>query len=146
MDPRVFDWYAILTQACIFIIFYFIRARTLFLLGCILIIVSFAALSLGSVAWERPSQWLVTNCGFQLSAFGLLMVRTMLVRSVSLRLLGRIAAGQSGSITEEVAHRLNDLRRFGLTTRVDGKNSLTRLGRAISTVVAVLYALSRIRL
>src|SRR5262245_23249992 len=146
MDPVSFDWYAILTLGCILVIFYFIRARTSFLLGCTLDTVSFAALSSAAVAWERPSQWLVTNCGLQLCVFGLLLVRTMLVRSVSLRLLGRIATGQSGSITQEIGHRLNDLRLLGLTMPVDGKNSLTHLGRAIGAVVALLYALTRTRL
>jgi hypothetical protein len=146
MDPDSFDWYAILALGCILVIFYFLRTRTSFLLGCALVTMSFAALSLGTVAWERPSQWLVANCGLQLFVFGLLIVRTMLFRSVSLRLLRRIAAGQSGAITEEIAHRLDDLRLFGLAAPVDGKNSLTRFGRVIGTVVAALYTLTRTRL
>lgn len=145
MGPDLFDWYAIFALGCIFVMFYFIRAKVSFLLGCALVTMSFAALSLGSVAWGRPSQWLVANCGLQLFVFGLLIVRTMLVRSVSLRLLRQIAENQSGSITEEITHRLNDLRLFGLTTPVDGKNSLTHLGRLIGTVMAALYTLTRTR-
>jgi hypothetical protein len=145
MDLGSFDWYAIFTLGCVFVIFYFIRKTPLFLLASTLVTLSFAALSVGSVAWGRPSQWLVTNCGLQLCVFGLLIVRTMLIRSVSLRRLARIAAGQPGAMTEDIAHRLDDLRRLGLTGSLDGKNSLTRLGRVIGGSVAALYTVTRIR-
>jgi hypothetical protein len=145
MDPGSFDGYAIFTLGCVFVIFYFIRKTPLFLLASTLVTLSFAGLSVGSVAWGRPSQWLIANCGLQLYVFGLLIVRTMLIRSVSLRRLARIAAGQPGAMTEDIAHRLDDLRLLGLTRSVDGKNSLTRLGRAIGGAVAALYTVTRIR-
>jgi hypothetical protein len=117
----------------------------LFLLTSGLVTLSFAAISLKSVDWAHPSQWVVVNCGLLLCVFGLLIVRTMLIRSVSLRRLARIAARQPGAMTEDIAHRLDDLRRLGLTRSLDGKNSLTRLGRAIGGGVAALYAVTRIR-
>jgi hypothetical protein len=145
MDRASFDWYAVFTLGFIFVIFYFIRTKILFLLACALVTLSFAAVTLKSADWARPSQWVVVNCGLQLCVFGLLIVRTMLIRSVSLRRLARIAADQPGAMTEDIAHRLDDLRLLGLTASLDGKNSLTRLGRLIGAGVAALYTVTRIR-
>jgi hypothetical protein len=145
MGPASFDLYAILALTCILFIFYFVRTMGPFFTACTLVTLTFAAVSSRSVDWAHPSQWIVLNCGLQLCVFGLLIVRAMLVRSVSLRLLARIATGQSSSMTDDITGRVKDLRRLAVIRSVDGKNTLTHFGRVIGAAIAVLYALIRIR-
>jgi hypothetical protein len=80
-----------------------------------------------------------------LCIFGLLIVRVMLVRSVSLRLLARMDSGENESMGEDIGGRLSDMRAFRLIQAApDGKNTLTAWGWTVSTIIAVLYSLLRI--
>jgi len=139
------DWYGIGALALIIPMFYFIRKVPAYLTLCMVIAVGFATATFGSVSPQHMSEWIVINCGLLLCLFGLLIVRTMLIRSVSLRLLSQLDSGQEMSIREEIGSRLHDMRHFGLIPTADEGNTLSSFGRLVSTTVAVVYALVRIK-
>jgi hypothetical protein len=78
--------------------------------------------------------------GLALYFFGLGIVRVMLHRSVSLRMLAafKTAADVEGS-GDDIRSRLVDLERYRLASCERGLYQLTRFGGAIAGTVAVLY-------
>jgi hypothetical protein len=135
------DWHAIGAIALMLSVFYFIRNVRVYLILCVVIVVGFAVATFGSFADQHVFEWIVIICGLLLCAFGLLIVRTMLIRSVSLGMLQRLASGQQGSMEEEISHRLSDMRYLGLIKTSDGNVALTSFGRLVSAIVAIVYAL-----
>jgi hypothetical protein len=109
-----------------------------------LIVAACAALTVPLVEWSRPSEWILLIVGLFLCVFGLLIVRVMLIRSVSLHLLSNILAGKEGHMAEDIGGRLGDMRAFGLIRTDEGVSQLTAFGRLISGIVAVFYLLFRI--
>jgi hypothetical protein len=84
--------------------------------------------------------------GLCLAVFGLLIVRVMLTRSVSLHLLRRLQASLNDEFTRDIGSRLDDMRGFGLIRDVEGeKVMLTTFGQFIGSVVAVLYTAFKIK-
>jgi len=84
--------------------------------------------------------------GLILYWFGLVIVRIMLTRSVSLHLLADFAQGKhSATVSEGIAGRLKDAMHFGLVTADQDRYSLTLFGKLIGTIVAISYILLRIK-
>jgi hypothetical protein len=138
-------WYMVGALALVLAIFYFVRKIPAYLALSVVVVGAFAAASISRVDWGRPAEWLVMVVGLLLCIFGLLIVRVMLVRSVSLRLLARMDSGQSEGMVEDLGGRFGDMRAFGLITGApDGRNTLTAWGRTVSSIVAVLYSVVRI--
>lgn len=137
-------WYGLLTLAAIGVIFYFVRKIPAYLgtAGCTVLIFAWATFPLLDRA--RPSEWIVLAAGLLLCVFGLLIVRVMLVRSVSLRLLRSIDEGQAERMNEDIGGRLADMRGFRLIETSGGHCSLTPFGRLVGGGIAALYTLFRI--
>ena len=84
-------------------------------------------------------------CGLLLYWFGLLIVRVMLQRSVSLHLLLSYFQGRPAeTIQEEVSGRFKDALFFRLVREDGSAFRLTLFGRFIATIVALFYAIVRI--
>jgi hypothetical protein len=139
------DWYGVGALALILLVFYSIRKILVYVALCGTIVVGVALATRGLADSERLSEWIVMMAGLLLCIFGLLIVRVMLVRSVSLRLLGTLEAGGQQSVGEDVGGRLNDMRSFQLIHAIQGGNALTAFGRLVSGGVAIFYWLFRIK-
>jgi hypothetical protein len=70
---------------------------------------------------------------------GLVIVRVMLIRSVSLHLLSRVDRVEAGSFDGEIAGRLHDLRAAHLARTTAGRNTLTPVGQLVGAVGAIVY-------
>jgi hypothetical protein len=138
------SWYGLGALALIGGIFYFVRKISAYAALCLLTVVGFAGVTFPVLDLGRPSEWLVMTFGLLLCVFGLLIVRVMLVRSVSLRLLRTIDEGQAEHMSDDIGGRLADMRGFGLI-KTDGERcTLTPFGRLVGGVVATFYSLFRI--
>jgi hypothetical protein len=138
-------WYAIAALTIVLGIFYFVRRIPAYLALTVVVVAGFAAVTAGRVDWTQGAEWVVIVVGLLLCIFGLLIVRVMLIRSVSLQLLARIDGGGQESIGEDIGRRLHDMRSFRLIrTAPDGTSALTGWGRLVGAVVAVFYAVFRI--
>jgi uncharacterized membrane protein len=120
-------------------IFCFVRRVPVYLVLSTLLVAASAALTFPLVDWSRPSEWILLVVGLFLWVFGLLIVRVMLIRSVSLHLLATIFAGKQGHMVEDIGGRLGDMRAFGLIRTTGDVNELTSFGRLISGIVALFY-------
>jgi hypothetical protein len=139
------NWYGAGALALILVVFRFVRRITVYLALELAIVGAFAMATFPSVDWDRPSEWIVMTAGFLACIFGLLIVRVMLIRSVSLHLLGKIEAAIQGSFGEELGGRLCDMRAFRLIRTTEGSNALTLFGRLVGNFVALFYSVFRIQ-
>ena len=139
------DGYGALALLIIAMIFWFIRTIPAYLVAGGITVVVFAVVTLGAMDWASVSNWLVMTSGLMLSVFGLLIVRVMLIRSVSLNLLGSMQGERKESFGEDIGARLGDMRKFGLIQTTGTENSLTGFGRFVGGVVALFYAMFRIK-
>jgi hypothetical protein len=138
-------WYGVGAMALIVPVFYFVREVRAYLAVSAIIVGAFSVATFSHVRWGQCAEWIVMVVGLLLSVFGLLIVRVMLIRSVSLQLLARIDGGLQESIGEDIGRRLLDMRSFHLIcTTPDGKNALTGAGRFVAGSVAILYAIFRV--
>ena len=136
--------YGILALAVLALTFYFVRQIRAYVIACGVLVCGFAALTLRYAREGALGEWVVAVLGLGLCSFGLLIVRVMLIRSVSLLLLGEIAAGRPGRMDERLGGRPSDMRAFRLISERAGANHLTGFGRFIGGVVATLYTLFRV--
>jgi len=132
-----------LALAAIGVVFYFVRKIPAYVAACALLVMAFAGLTLPFFG-QRPSEWIVLTAGLLLCVFGLLIVRVMLVRSVSLRLLRSIDEGHAERMSEDIGGRLADMRGFRLIEITDGQCALTPFGRLVGGTIAAFYSLFRI--
>jgi len=139
------DGYGAGALLAIALVFWFIRTIPAYLAAGALIVVAFGAITFGSLSWAEASNWLVMTSGLMLSVFGLLIVRVMLIRSVSLNLLGSMHGQRKESFGEDIGARLGDMRKFGLIETTGKDNSLTSFGRFVGGVIALFYAVFRIK-
>ena len=96
----------------------------------------------------RPAgpDWGILFAGLALYSFGLLFLRTMLRRSVSLRLLAACADERSpAAVREDIGRRLGELSRYGLARRVGPEYRLTPWGRSLAAVLGVVYNVLRLK-
>ena len=139
------DGYGAAALLAIALVFWFIRTIPAYLAAGALIVAAFGAITFGSLSWAEASNWLVMTSGLMLSVFGLLIVRVMLIRSVSLNLLGSMHGQRKESFGEDIGARLGDMRKFGLIETTGKDNSLTAFGRFVGGVIALFYAVFRIK-
>jgi hypothetical protein len=145
---KSFDWWGLVSFLLISFAFYTIRKRIfLYIIFCVAIIGSFVLFTRGAFEQAgRPPEWFILIGGLALYAFGLLIVRIMLSRSVSLHLLARLTGGQNPeNVEDEIANRLRDMLHYRLVA-VDGNQvyTLTNFGRVIAWIVTVTYTVLRI--
>jgi hypothetical protein len=77
--------------------------------------------------------------GLVASIAGLMFVRFMLIRSVSLQLLARIGDVADGACRHEISERMNDMRTLRLVRVANDRNTLTLAGRFVAEVAASVY-------
>ena len=128
-------------------LFFIIRSSPiLFHFGCALLIGGFVVWSGRSLTSDFIGLWLLLTLGLILYWFGLVIVRIMLTRSVSLRMLSNYETGQATQIASEgIAGRLADARHFGLIESAQDGYRLTGFGRMIAGIVALSYSVLRIK-
>jgi hypothetical protein len=117
---------------------------TRFMAACAVVIVASAIVTRAARA-EGPD-WGFLIAGLALYSFGLLVLRTMLRRSVSLRMLAACAGDRSvASVSQDVASRLGELSRYRLVRRSGPEYRLTAWGRSLTTLLRMVYAVVRLR-
>jgi hypothetical protein len=138
-------WYGLGTVALIGLAFYALRRIQTFVAASAAIIGAFTVITSPSLPAERRLEWFVITAGLLASAVGLLIVRVMLIRSVSLQLLARIDGAGADSFQDGIRDRLNDLRVFHLVRGTEGGNTLTPFGQLVAGIVAASYWALRIK-
>jgi autotransporter-associated beta strand protein len=110
----------------------------------------FSLISLGitgafiAVASLPEVEKLLYAAGILLYSFGLIVIRVIALRSVSLLLLDRLTSGgNEATVDEEIASRIEDAMRFRLTRSSDGTLRLTALGKTFAGITTVLYFITR---
>jgi hypothetical protein len=142
------DWYGLAALTALLLIFYYVRAVPAYVALGAAVALGFGAATFGLLDWSSASEWIVMTVGLLACAFGLLIVRVMLIRSVSLHLLRGMEGAGPDSFGEDIGARLNDMRAFGLiqtSDGVDGRTALTSFGWMVSGVVSALYFTFRIK-
>lgn len=141
----VLDWYGLAGMAAISLNFYAVRRIPRYIFASALVILAFGWVTRHFI-FGAPAQWIVMCAGLSLAVFGLLIVRVMLTRSVSLQLLRRLQLSLNDEFALDIGSRLNDMRGFGLIRDAEGGEvMLTGFGQFIGSVVTVLYAAFRIK-
>lgn len=138
------SWYALGALASIGLTFYAVRKIPVYAAICLVVVLAHGVLTWPLVDLQSTSEWIVSTAGLALCVFGLLIVRVMLIRSVSLRMLRRIDEGGAETMEEDIGGRLPDMRAFKLIGAQREVCELTPFGRVIGTSVAAFYALFRI--
>jgi len=128
------------------LVFYFVRRVPVYVAAGAAITLGFAAATFGTVNLATVSNWVVMTLGLGACTFGLLIVRVMLIRSVSLNMLRGIEGGAADVFGENIETRPDEMRRIGLVSRApSGENALTGFGRFVAGIVATAYAIFRIK-
>jgi hypothetical protein len=138
------EWYGLGALALIALVFYFIRKIPMYIALCGVICVGFIALTAPGADFSRPSEWIIMTLALLSSSFGLLIVRVMLIRSISLNLLRNLENAVQSTFTEDLGGRLGDMRKFRLIEAKGQESVLTSFGRFVGGVVGVFYSLLRI--
>jgi hypothetical protein len=138
------NWYGVGAFAAIAFVFYFVRHVAVYVVLCLAVVAAFAVGASRLRDPAGPSESLVLTLGLSLCVFGLLTVRIMLIRSVSLRLLERMDSGAQKRFGEDIGARLFDMRAFGLIRTTGQIQELSSFGRFVGGIVALLYAAFRI--
>ena len=103
----------------------------------------FAAATYRMLRGNRPVEWVVMCAGLVAFSAGVLFVRVMFTRSVSLHLLELVDSGRIDSFDEDITSRIRDMRRFRLTRASPAGNTLTTFGRVIAALAAAAYFVLR---
>jgi energy-coupling factor transporter transmembrane protein EcfT len=128
------------------LVFYFVRRVPVYVASGAAITLGFAAATFGTVNLATVSNWVVMTLGLGACTFGLLIVRVMLIRSVSLNMLRGIEGGAADVFGENIETRPDEMQRIGLVARApSGENALTGFGRFAAGIVATAYAIFRIK-
>src|SRR6185295_4490493 len=120
------------------------RIATLLVCGVVILAV-FVGLTGPSLPAGDAPEWFVTSVGLGAWLIGLAVVRVMLTRSVSLRMMARLDAHAACTYDRDLRSRLDELRRLHFVRSADGVNTLTARGRTIGAIVAASYRAVRIR-
>lgn len=118
-------------------------AEAAFVLPSLAVIVAAGVLAVSTQAGLAEGVLLVS--GLALYFFGLAIVRVMIHRSVSLRMLSTYEKGGVGDGgCEDIRGRLGDTERYRLAARRNGVYALTPFGRTVAGTVAVLYRVTSV--
>lgn len=140
------DAYGALALLLILLVFYFVRKVPLYVAAGAAITLGFAAVTFGAVSVDTASNWIVMTLGLGACTFGLLIVRVMLIRSVSLNMLRGIEGGGADVFGENIEARIGEMRRIGLVAASEnGENVLTPFGKLAAGIVAAAYKMFRIK-
>lgn len=141
------DLFGFCAFVLITILFFLIGSRAnVFHLLCAILIGAFVIRTGKTLDPDLLGEWIVMTTGLTLYWFGLVIVRIMLTRSVSLHMLAGYAKGERKvTASEGIATRLNDAAHFGLMRPGESGYTLTPFGKLIATVVAISYFILRIR-
>ena len=135
------------TFLLITILFFIVRSRPiLFHLICSVLIAGFVFCTGRFLQAEQIGEWILLTVGLLLYWFGLVIVRVMLTRSVSLRMLADYDRGEvHNTASEGIASRFQDAATFGLVIGEQDGYRLTPFGKLIAWIVATSYGILRIR-
>jgi hypothetical protein len=136
------DWYGIGAFALIGLVFCCVRRVSTYLALCAAIVAGFILATSPSPTTDVLLTRILMTTGLAGWVFGLLIVRVMFIRSVSLQLLDRIDHARPGAFDDGIRGRLNDMKTFHLVT--GNGNTLTVGGRLVSGLVSACYVLFRI--
>jgi hypothetical protein len=145
------DWFGIISFVLILCIFYNVRRRIeVYVICCTAVIALFVLFTWDEIASANGApEWWILTFGLVLYAFGLLVIRIMLQRSVSLHLLEKLngkGEQEHENMREEIAERLRDMQQFRLiSTRQVDVYHLTHFGLFVASVVTFLYFVLRIQ-
>jgi hypothetical protein len=141
------DLFGIGTFTLITILFFLVGSRPVFFhIACAIFILIFVRQTGKHLDPEGASKWAVLTAGLTLYWFGLVIVRIMLTRSVSLHMLAAYAKGEvKQNMSEGIAGRLKDAAHFGLIRGNESSYHLTFFGQFIATIVAITYFILRIK-
>ena len=117
----------------------------LFILICVAILAVLVYVAWGWKGWRSNAEFLIAAAAVALYSFGILVVRVMLNRSVSLKLLASYAETGEGAAKEGIAGRLEDLRRYRLVRRKRETYELSAFGKFISGIVTLSYLALKIK-
>lgn len=125
-------------------IFYVVRKRmVLFQILCASTITIFIIISSRYVG--SPSERVLLICGLGLYWFGLIVLRIILNRSVSLNLLASLRDGLSdNTVKEDIAGRLKDAQHYHLVSVANETYRLTWFGWIFALVITLAYYVFRI--
>ncbi len=141
----VLDWYGLAGISAIFLSFYAVRNIPRYVLACSTVMLAFGWATRDFLL-SGPGPWIVMFAALCLAAFGLLIVRIMFIRSVSLQLLRHPQAALNDEFTRGIGSRLDDMKGFGLIRDGHGGEvALTGFGQMIGSIVTALYATFRIK-
>jgi hypothetical protein len=134
LDPYVAGAVVVLVLA-----FCLIRRLPSFLIfGAVLVGVS-AGVTYRSGSSDQLAEWLLMIAALSAWTVGLAIVRLMLMRSVSLRLLVGLHGRRVVPFDANLRTRLEDLRALRLVRTIDRDNYLTGVGRLLAFVLALVY-------
>jgi hypothetical protein len=136
--------WALLALALLLAAFCLVHRLRWFVLSGAGVAAAFGVFTYPTPASEYPDEWLVSVAGLAAFVAGLAIVRLMLTRSVSLRMLARVDGADTSAFQFDIAERLNDLRRLRLVRRDGGRNSLTGFGRFTADTIGAFYTIMRI--
>jgi len=150
------DSYGVVAAASVLLTFYFVRKVGAYIKTCIAIVLATGIATSVSLVADTLASGVVLVAGTALLAFGLLFVRIMFIRSVSLNMLRSIQNESAAGFGEDIGGRLRDMRAFRLIrttheTQASGLGqeqelqALTAFGRLIGTVTAVCHWLLRVK-
>lgn len=126
---------ALLVQGAIFL---GVRGVRGYLSASVVLVLAVATSVIGFPAF-RTIEGGTLAAGVALLAAGLLFIRLMLARSVSLHLLEHLEDRELTFFRQEIAERFADMRKFGLIRSVGDRPTLTWFGRCIGRLVAFSY-------
>ena len=137
---------AVLAFLLISIFFFAVGSRVIvFHLVCVILIAAFVNWTGKRLSPESISEWIIYITGLLLYWFGLTIVRIMLTRSVSLRMLADISTKSSTTTSEGIAARLQDMQTFGLLNISESNCRLTPFGKLIAFIVTLSYGVLGIK-
>ena len=144
---NTFNMLGLATFLSITILFFLIRFYPIvFHVVCAILIGGFVHWTGRKLNMDSIGEWTLLTTGLVLYWFGLVIVRVMLTRSVSLRMLSGFDRQEQSVRSEEgIASRLQDATHFGLIVPSEKGYALTFFGRFIASIVAFSYLLLRIR-
>ena len=130
------QWYGVGAVALVGLAFCVLRRVQRFVAVSGVVLAAFASANYSSLSAERTAEWLLMTTGLVACVAGLSIVRVMLTRSVSLRLLARIdGTSAQQSFQDDIRDRLDDMRTWRLVRNTDAGNTLTPRGRLIADLV-----------
>jgi hypothetical protein len=125
-------WVAILIAFCV------LRRVALFAMAALVVLAAFVYIS-ATASEPDSSATLAASLGLAAWSLGLSLVRAMLARSVSLKLLIASATGTAADFDESIASRLDDAVRYRLASSDGRRFELAPLGRLVSLAARAAY-------